>query len=361
MRSDTPFTRADLCARARADLRLGLPVRIAAPGGDGGLLVLAASVVEDRWLQALRETAADGVALAISRHRAETLSVRVYDGDVALVPLGAGVDARQLRAMADPSRDLAEPLKGPFPSLRGSGAQDARQAIQLVRESSLLPAAVIARSAKPMQDWVRTCTACEVAEMKSGAPELTARAKLPVRGAPDTSAYMYRDPVSGDEHLALVVGSPQRGEPPLARVHSSCMTGDLLGSLRCDCGEQLAAALAEMARLGAGVLVVLQQEGRGIGLANKMRAYQLQDLGYDTYEANRRMGFAEDHRDFATAAAILRGLGHASVRLLTSNPEKARALERAGVEIAECIPLDVEGNPHSAAYLEAKARRHSEQ
>ncbi len=361
MRSVTPFNPVDLRARARADLRLGLPVLITAPGGGGGLLALAASVAEDRWLQVLRETAEGDVALAISRHRAETLSVRVYDGDVALVPIGADVDARRLRAMADPSRDLAEPLKGPFESLRGSDAQGARYAIQLVRESSLLPAAVIVRPALPAPEWMRDCTACEAAEMKPGTPELTARAKLPVRGAPDSSAYMYRDPDSGDEHLALVVGAPRQGEPPLARVHSSCMTGDLLGSLRCDCGEQLAAALAEMARLGAGVLVVLQQEGRGIGLANKMRAYQLQDLGYDTYEANRRMGFAEDHRDFAIAAAILRSLGHASIRLLTSNPEKARALERAGVEVAECIPLDVEGNPHSAAYLDAKARRHSEQ
>lgn len=143
----------------------------------------------------------------------------------------------------------------------------------------------------------------------------------------------------------------------LARLHSACFTGDLLGSLKCDCGPQLRAALAQMGAEGAGVLLYLNQEGRGIGLANKMRAYSLQDQGFDTVEANHRLGFEDDERDFRLGAAILKKLGFSSVRLLTNNPAKVRMMEAMGIDVTERVPLKVGHTRHNAGYLATKARK----
>ncbi|MDE2148477.1 MAG: GTP cyclohydrolase II [Gammaproteobacteria bacterium] len=160
----------------------------------------------------------------------------------------------------------------------------------------------------------------------------------------------------GKDHLALVLGQPQTGEPaPLVRVHSECLTGDALFSLRCDCGAQLAEALRRIAAAGRGVLVYLRQEGRGIGLANKVRAYALQDRGLDTVEANHRLGFPADGRDYLPAVAILRELGVTRARLLTNNPRKLEALTRSGIDVIERLPLIAGENPHNLAYLQAKA------
>ena len=143
----------------------------------------------------------------------------------------------------------------------------------------------------------------------------------------------------------------------LARLHSACFTGDLLGSLKCDCGPQLNAALAQMGQEGAGVLLYLQQEGRGIGLANKMRAYALQDQGFDTVEANHRLGFEDDERDFWLGAEILRKMGFGSVRLLTNNPAKIAMMERCGLTVTERVPLKVGETPQNARYLAVKAAK----
>ena len=143
----------------------------------------------------------------------------------------------------------------------------------------------------------------------------------------------------------------------LSRLHSACFTGDLLGSLKCDCGPQLRGALAQMGTEGAGVLLYLNQEGRGIGLANKMRAYSLQDQGFDTVEANHRLGFDDDERDFRIGAEILKKMGFNSVRLLTNNPAKVARMEGAGVQVTERVPLIEGANPHNHAYLATKAAK----
>lgn len=162
----------------------------------------------------------------------------------------------------------------------------------------------------------------------------------------------------GKDHLALVLGEPAHGEPvPLVRVHSECLTGDALFSLRCDCGAQLAEAMRRIAAAGRGVLIYLRQEGRGIGLTNKVRAYALQDRGLDTVEANHRLGFPADGRDYLPAVAILRELGIRQVRLLTNNPRKLEALTGAGIVVAERLPLIAGENPHNHAYLQAKAAK----
>ena len=167
----------------------------------------------------------------------------------------------------------------------------------------------------------------------------------------------FEEVESGQEHVLLSLGDIGNGEPVLARTHSECLTGDGLFSLRCDCGFQLEQALQSIASEGRGVLMYLRQEGRGIGLLNKIRAYHLQDQGADTVEANEKLGFAADLRDYSICGPMLEHLGIKSLRLMTNNPRKVKALELAGVEVVERIPLEVGRNPHNDSYLTTKASK----
>jgi 3,4-dihydroxy 2-butanone 4-phosphate synthase / GTP cyclohydrolase II len=175
------------------------------------------------------------------------------------------------------------------------------------------------------------------------------------------AAHAYVDTITGEEHVALVKGDPAaaatRGEPVLVRMHSKCLTGDTFGSLRCDCGQQLHWALREIEEAGTGVLVYLHQEGRGIGLHNKLRAYKLQDEGHDTIDANLRLGFPEDKRDYGIGAQILADLGVKKMRLMTNNPKKLVALDGYGLELVDQIPIPVRSNPHNLRYLQTKRDR----
>lgn len=161
----------------------------------------------------------------------------------------------------------------------------------------------------------------------------------------------------GVEHLVLSMGNPAADPAPLVRVHSECLTGEVLGSLRCDCGAQLDAAMSAIAEAGSGALVYLRQEGRGIGLTEKIRAYALQDEGLDTVEANLQLGFAADQRDYGPAQRILAQLGVSRLRLMTNNPAKLRALTRLGIEVTERVPIVSDPQAHNRGYLEAKRDR----
>jgi 3,4-dihydroxy 2-butanone 4-phosphate synthase/GTP cyclohydrolase II len=183
-----------------------------------------------------------------------------------------------------------------------------------------------------------------------------AEAKLPTRMA-EFTIHGFRDDLNGNEHVAISLGNLADGKPALVRMHSECLTGDALGSLRCDCGAQRDAALELIAKEGRGVLVYLRQEGRGIGLLNKLKAYALQDHGADTVEANERLGFAPDLRDYGIGAQILRHLGVRELRLLTNNPRKIAALAGYGMRIVERVPLQVGKNPHNKQYLATKAKK----
>src|SRR5690606_27717174 len=165
----------------------------------------------------------------------------------------------------------------------------------------------------------------------------------------------FLDEASGKEHVALTLGDVANGGPVLGRLHSECLTGDALFSLRCDCGFQLEAALRAIATAGRGVLLYLRQEGRGIGLLNKIRAYELQDGGADTVEANERLGFGADQRDYAICLPMLEHLGIASLKLMTNNPRKVKALTEMGIPVAQRMPLQIEHNPHNKYYLATKA------
>ena len=188
------------------------------------------------------------------------------------------------------------------------------------------------------------------------AVELVASARLPTRYG-EFRLFGYRETATGAEHVALVMGELPPAEPALCRIHSECLTGDALGSRRCDCGEQYDGAMRAIAREGRGVLVYLRQEGRGIGLLNKIRAYALQDGGADTVDANVALGFRPDERDYRAAAGILSDLGVSAVRLMTNNPDKVERLTELGVRVAERVPLIIPPNGENGFYLRTKERR----
>jgi GTP cyclohydrolase II len=239
-------------------------------------------------------------------------------------------------------------------------------AVELAKLARLLPAAVVAPLSLPELEGIAARYHSLVLEAEDifayqavAARSLTrvSEARVPLAGAEDTRIIAFRPSDGGIEHLAIVIGNPAGQRAVLARLHSECFTGDLLGSLRCDCGDQLRRAIVEIAKAGGGVLLYLAQEGRGIGLANKLRAYQLQDTGYDTIDANEQLGFDADERVYLPAAEMLRQLGFTRVRILTNNPEKVSALERCGITVAERVPHVIPANGHNERYLMTKASR----
>ncbi|MDF1871037.1 GTP cyclohydrolase II [Vannielia sp.] len=344
-------TPLELRARARADLRLGLPVVLDGP--EGAALVISAELVS-----AARLAAMPGAYLAITARRAETLKARCYDGDIARIALTGGAD--WVGAMADPARDLNAPMKGPFSSLRGpEGAPGlARAGIWLAKEARLLPAVVVAPltgEAPAGLTRIKAPTAPELTAPPSYGEAISARLPMHLAGA--GRLHVFRPDDGGEEHYVAEVGRPDRDAAVLTRLHSACFTGDVLGSLKCDCGPQLHAALAAMKAAGGGILLYLNQEGRGIGLANKMRAYSLQDQGFDTVEANHRLGFEDDERDFRIGAALLAKMGIGKVRLMTNNPAKLAMLAEHGIEVVERVPLHVGETDQNRAYLATKAAK----
>ncbi len=350
----------ELLARARADLRMGLPVVI----GDGGTEVLAAAAetLTHERLADMRK-AGDRPVVAITARRAETLKARAYDGDLARIVLPDDAGLGWIRAVADPADDLDAPMKGPLRSARDGDAALHRIAVTLAKTARLLPAAVVVTvtdgAAIAADNGLTRIERHRAEPQLHGTSPLAevVSARLPMEVSEAGRLHVFRPEDGGEEHYAIEIGRPDRARPVLARLHSACFTGDLLGSLKCDCGPQLRAALAQMGAEGAGVLLYLNQEGRGIGLANKMRAYSLQDQGFDTVEANHRLGFEDDERDFRLGAHILRAMGFSAVRLLTNNPAKIAMMERNGITVAERVPLQVGRTAHNRGYLATKAKK----
>ncbi|HEV8035158.1 GTP cyclohydrolase II [Yoonia sp.] len=342
-------------ARARADLRMGVPVVL-----EGGALVLAAETLDAARLADLRALGGPAV-LAVTGRRAETLKARAYDGDIARIVLPPDATINWVRTVADPADDLRAPMKGPLKTLRDGAADLHRAAIAMVKAARLLPAAVVL----PLENAAAFASQNNLtlipadAALDTGLSPLhpIISARLPLEVSEAGRLHIFRPDDGAEEHYAVEIGTPDRSKPVLSRLHSACFTGDLLGSLKCDCGPQLRGALAQMGAEGAGVLLYLNQEGRGIGLANKMRAYSLQDQGFDTVEANHRLGFEDDERDFRIGAEILKRMGFKAVRLLTNNPAKVARMEHCGIEVTERVPLKVGGNVHNHAYLATKAAK----
>lgn len=226
--------------------------------------------------------------------------------------------------------------------------------LTLLKRAGLLPVAVLTEQAD--EDFAVQRIE-EALEEQSFIVKEVARAQLPMKATKDAQIVSFKQPGSAAEHLAMVIGKPEQQEAPLVRVHSSCITGDLLGSLRCDCGDQLALALDQIAGAGHGVVCYLQQEGRGIGITNKIHAYALQEEGVDTLDANLALGFAADERDFGVAAAMLQALEVDAVTLLSNNPDKKAQLSRYGVKVAAQVPLQATPTEENIEYLNTKRER----
>jgi GTP cyclohydrolase II len=340
-----------LLARAANELRRGRAVSIT--GDDGKtILVLAVETADDRAIVKLGK----GAVLLLTHARARTLKIRLYTPDVvALKPTSLKADA--LRAIADPTADLSTPLKGPFEALRDTLPDAASASVKLTKLAELLPAVLMARAIAPKS--VVKISAREIRgyeEESVRTLSIVTRARVPLQGAEQTELIAFRAGDGGPENYAIVIGTPSRAKPVLTRVHSECFTGDLLGSLKCDCGPQLRGAIKAISKAGGGVLLYLAQEGRGIGLINKLRAYRLQDQGFDTLQANERLGFEAEERFYGVAAKMLKLLGFNSVKLLTNNPDKIAGLKAEGIKVAKRVQHKFGENAHNRFYLTTKAK-----
>ncbi|MBL4806988.1 MAG: GTP cyclohydrolase II [Rhodobacteraceae bacterium] len=347
------LTAKDRVARAVHDLRLGLPV-VLRTGAGNVLIASAETVSKTRW-RALSDLGA--AVLAITARRAETLSARAYDDNIARIQIPNDADIWWVRAVADPSHDLDSPMKGPFVTLRGGSADAHRIAITLCKRANLLPAAIVVAVQGDLPEGLTVLAADDLDHSTSPILKIIASARVPLAVSELGRVHVFRPDDGSEEHYAIEIGTPDRAKPVLTRLHSACFTGDLIGSLKCDCGPQLRAALTQIGTEGAGILLYMNQEGRGIGLANKMRAYALQDQGFDTVEANHRLGFEDDERDFTLGAQMLRTMGFNAVRLMTNNPAKIAKMLSCGLDVVERVALKVGKNAHNAAYLATKASK----
>ena len=344
LNATSPSRRA---AQAVDALRHGWPLKV---GEAPVLLPVETAPGEARSAQALISAArAATLKLANQREAADPHAA-------VLIRAAEPLDLASALPIADPALDLAAPLKGPFLAEHLDWPDEAAAAMELARIAGILPAFLVAP--EPAPEAVEVSPADLAVFLDPAELMIATRARLPIAACEEAEVVIFRSPDDIREHVALILGQQTSERVPLVRLHSECLTGDILGSLRCDCGPQLGGALTAMAqeagRGGWGVLLYLRQEGRGIGLVNKLRAYRLQDQGFDTLEANRRLGLPAEARDFPVAARMLELLGVREIRLMTNNPAKVAALEGAGMHVAQRVPHHLPTNPHNERYLATK-------
>ncbi|HVH79230.1 MAG TPA: GTP cyclohydrolase II [Stellaceae bacterium] len=345
--------------------RRGDPVLL--DGDNGAVLAISAELVTEASLAQLRNMSSRRLSVVVTRRRAVALGLAPRAGELTgavRITVAPNLPAAVIRKLADPAASLgAEPPGlGPQPASAEPGAL---AAVALAKLADLLPAALVlwlvpaeAALARRRADFaVVDMTAVLDRRAATAALERVAEARVPLAGAEDARLVAFRPGDGGTEHLAILIGQPDAAKGVRVRLHSECFTGDVLASLRCDCGEQLQGAIAAIAEAGGGVLLYLAQEGRGIGLVNKLRAYQLQDAGFDTIDANEQLGFDADERVYQPAAEMLRQLGFSAVRLLTNNPDKVASLQRYGINVGERVPHVFPANGHNERYLITKATR----
>ncbi len=340
--------------RAIGELRRGRAVDVAHDGAARRIAALETLTPE--LMKRLLASSSGKPTLLLSEHRARSLGLRASTGVELLVPTP---QLEELQAAAG-LQGLSLPSATGLPLDTAQTDPRVGAALQLAGAARLVPALLSVPPRAPAPEQV-----IEVSAEAVGAHGLTgaqrvkriSQARVQMEGDGDCTIVLFRDGGLDVEHVAVLIGSPVPDEAVLVRLHSACLTGDLLGSLRCDCGEQLRRSVHHIAAAGGGVLLYLAQEGRGIGLANKLRAYALQDAGLDTIDADRHLGFSADERHYHAAAAMLRDLGLTRVRLMTNNPAKLAALRAEGIDLVDPMTLHSTVNPHNEKYLRAKRER----
>jgi GTP cyclohydrolase II len=358
--SDAARLRLRQVHRAASDLRRGVPVHL---GGNANLLILAAETAGADALAELEAISGRSPVLILAPARAAAIlrAPITADAEPVAVALPAAIRTIEAcRALADPMavqppvRDGLHPVEAPPLAAAALGLAKIGRLLPAVLAVALPDGAAIAGHGIGEID---AADVLSYAEAEVAGLRRIVSADVPLNDAPDSRVVAFRSDGSAVEHLAIVIGRPESHSSPLVRIHSECFTGDLLGSLRCDCGEQLRGAIRRMAEDGSGVLLYLAQEGRGIGLVNKLRAYGLQDRGLDTMDANRALGWGADERNFLVGATMLRIMGISRVRLLTNNPDKVDALMACGIEVVGREPHLFAPNGINDEYLATKAAR----
>ena len=354
--------------RASGDLRRGDFVLVR-PDFGPALLAQASESVTDNSIARMAELTGETPSLVITRQRAAAIALSGDAAGVIRLDPGDRLTGRLVRALSDPCEtiDGGELTGIPWRTIASDSKDGAVAVTRLAKLARLLPAALVAPVERPLatdrlvaSTDILSVSAFDIDHYQRHAARSLHRiadAAVPLDAAEATTIIAFRPTDGGQEHLAIVIGKPADGGPVLVRLHSECFTGDLLGSLRCDCGQQLRGAIDEIARHGSGVLLYMAQEGRGIGLVNKLRAYRLQDARFDTVDANEMLGYDADERIYLPAAEMLRQLGHNRVRLMTNNPDKVDQLARCGIEVVERVPHAFQANGHNEFYLKTKKRR----
>jgi GTP cyclohydrolase II len=350
---ETPALAVD---RAIGELRRGRAIAVA--DAASGLVVAAVETIGSRLLTRLLDaSAATSLFLTAERARAGGIAADVSGPVAVRLDPSLGIDA--LKALAGTAAGGASPPSG-IRRVSGDEAALVLAAFGVAKAARLIPALVGYRADALVDSSLLAVSLDAILEHAGGATtgiQLVSEARVPLAGAESSRVALFRDEFGGGEHVAVVIGEPDLAGSVPVRLHSACLTGDLLGSLRCDCGEQLRTAVEQIAAMGGGILLYLDQEGRSIGLANKLRAYAIQDTGVDTFDADHRLGFSADERSYDLAAAMLQQMGVTRVRLLTNNPAKIDALREHGIDVVDRLPLQTRPNVHNAAYLRSKRER----
>jgi GTP cyclohydrolase II len=336
--------------RARGELRAGRPVKLVGPNGES-MTVAAAEMLGGERIAAWHRATGGAPGLILPAPRLGHLGLNV--AGASHVSLG-GLTGEEIETILV----AVEPTVPVFEHRSATALESA--ALDLVKRAYLLPAAVVLPAEAGDQSALVEVDSTAVTDFhETSARDLTiaARTRVPLAESTEAEFVIFRGGDGLHDQIAIVVGNPSQHQPVLTRLHSACLTGDLFASLKCDCGDQLRRAVGEIAAHGSGVLLYLDQEGRGIGLLNKMRAYGLQELGHDTLDADAVLGYEPDERRYAVAGAMLALLGYRRITLMTNNPEKISALENFGVNVVGHQRIVGSVNPHNHNYLTTKAQR----
>jgi GTP cyclohydrolase II len=339
-------------SRALGELQARRPVRVRASGED--LIALPVEGLDDQRLREFSMLCSSEIPkLIVTQQRARAIGIETSTPMALSLPRAADASGVLELAAGNKSHFIAEAEAADYA---------ATAAIRLVKLVRGLPAILAARTTAIDNDVIQAISVIDADAVHRFVADATSRlavaseATIPLASGTSARFVVFRDALGVDQ-VAIIVGKPDESRPVPVRLHSACLTGDVFGSRRCDCGDQLQLALARLESLGGGIILYLAQEGRGIGLANKMRAYRLQDGGLDTRDANTMLGFEDDERDYVVAALMLRKLNCTRIVLLTNNPAKLDGLTKAGIDISARVALEAPITPHNKRYLTTKAVR----